>query len=97
MPEPALIPPVPQRLPERVSCRRCGRPLHDPVSRMLRLGRECRGPEDAARVVAGEQDTLPGLSAGGPVASPGPDPAPDVPPRTAPAGPGTAPAEGTAP
>jgi hypothetical protein len=72
MPEPALIPPIPPRLPERVTCRRCGRPLHDPVSRMLRLGRECRGPEEPVRVLAGEQDVLPGL--------PGSGEAPGVPP-----------------
>lgn len=60
--EPALVPPVPQRLPERVRCRRCGRILHDPVSRMLRLGRECRGPEEPVRVVAGLQEPLPGLA-----------------------------------
>lgn len=59
--EPALIPPVSARLPERVRCRRCGRLLHDPESRMLRLGRECRQPGDAVRVVPGEQDMLPGL------------------------------------
>ncbi|WP_431678231.1 DUF6011 domain-containing protein [Kitasatospora sp. KL5] len=46
MAQPALIPPVPSRLPERVRCRRCGRALHDPVSRMLRLGRECRALHD---------------------------------------------------
>ncbi|MEV8093471.1 DUF6011 domain-containing protein [Kitasatospora sp. NPDC085879] len=77
MSQPALIPPVPPRLPERVRCRRCGRLLHDPVSRMLRLGRECRGPQDAVRVVAGEQDTLPGLARpGAPTPTPTPPPAP---------------------
>ncbi|WP_043174232.1 DUF6011 domain-containing protein [Streptomyces sp. NRRL B-24484] len=70
MSQPALIPPVPPRLPERVRCRRCGRPLHDPLSRMLRLGRECRGPQEPVRVVEGDQETLPGL------ASPAPTPAP---------------------
>ncbi len=59
--DPALLPPIPPVLPETVRCRRCGRPLHDPESRMLRLGRECRGPEHATRVVPGEQETLPGL------------------------------------
>ncbi|MDH6129319.1 DUF6011 domain-containing protein [Kitasatospora sp. GP82] len=61
MPDPALIPPIPPSLPPTVRCRRCGRPLHDPESRILRLGRECRGPDDSVRVLPGEQDTLPGL------------------------------------
>ncbi|MEW1908886.1 DUF6011 domain-containing protein [Kitasatospora sp. NPDC085895] len=69
MSQPALIPPVPPRLPERVRCRRCGRLLHDPLSRMLRLGRECRGPQDPVRVVEGEQETLPGLAAPAPTSS----------------------------
>ncbi|WP_371483503.1 DUF6011 domain-containing protein [Kitasatospora sp. NBC_00315] len=61
-PEPPLpIGPIPARLPQTVRCRRCGRPLHDPQARILRLGRECRGPEDAVRVVAGDQEALPGL------------------------------------
>jgi len=59
--DPALIPPIPPLLPETVRCRRCGRPLHDPESRMLRLGRECRGPEDPTHVLRGDQDPLPGL------------------------------------
>jgi hypothetical protein len=57
----ALIPPVPPSPPARpalLRCRRCGRPLHDPESRILRLGPGCRGPEDATHVVPGEQDTL---------------------------------------
>ncbi|MFD0264590.1 DUF6011 domain-containing protein [Kitasatospora indigofera] len=58
---PALTPPVPRLLPPTVRCRRCGRSLHDPEARMLRLGRECRGPADQVQVVAGEQDALPGL------------------------------------
>ncbi|WP_441246426.1 DUF6011 domain-containing protein [Kitasatospora sp. McL0602] len=60
--EPALIPlPTPAPPAVVVRCRRCGRPLHDPESRILRLGRECRGPAEAVHVVPGEQDTLPGL------------------------------------
>ncbi|MGW6912785.1 DUF6011 domain-containing protein [Kitasatospora sp. NPDC054939] len=35
-------PPEPEPLRARVTCRRCHRPLHDPESRMLRLGPECR-------------------------------------------------------
>ncbi|MFD9130684.1 DUF6011 domain-containing protein [Kitasatospora sp. NPDC059571] len=76
VPPPALIPPVPSRLVQRVTCRRCGRPLHDPLSRMLRLGRECRGPEAPVRVVEGEQDALPGLA---------PVPGPPAPARPGPA------------
>lgn len=56
--QPALIPAT---LPPVVRCRRCGRPLRDPESRMLRLGRECRGPEQPVQVLAGEQDPLPGV------------------------------------
>ncbi|MFJ1702182.1 DUF6011 domain-containing protein [Kitasatospora sp. NPDC088346] len=67
MPEPdpdhALIPPIPARLPAKVRCLRCGRLLHDPESRMLRLGRECRRPPAPIRVLPGDQDPLPGLSA----------------------------------
>ncbi|MGW2398898.1 DUF6011 domain-containing protein [Kitasatospora sp. NPDC001664] len=47
--------------PPVLRCRRCGRPLHDPESRILRLGPGCRGPEEGTRVVPGEQDSLPGL------------------------------------
>ncbi|WP_371496711.1 DUF6011 domain-containing protein [Kitasatospora sp. NBC_00374] len=64
-PDAALIPPIPARLPAKVRCLRCGRLLHDPESRMLRLGRECRRPDDAVRVLPGEQDPLPGLDAEG--------------------------------
>ncbi|MDH6575044.1 DUF6011 domain-containing protein [Kitasatospora sp. MAP5-34] len=61
MSEPALIPPIPPLLPQTVRCRRCARPLHDPESRILRLGPECRGPDTAPRAVPGDQETLPGL------------------------------------
>ncbi|GAA2144492.1 hypothetical protein GCM10009760_32050 [Kitasatospora kazusensis] len=61
MPDPTLIPPIPRLLPETVRCRRCDRPLRDPESRILRLGPECRDPDPAARALAGDQDTLPGL------------------------------------
>ncbi len=62
VPEPGLpIALIPALLPQTVRCRRCGRPLHDPEARMLRLGRECRRPEESVRVVPGEQETLPGL------------------------------------
>ncbi|WP_354639841.1 DUF6011 domain-containing protein [Kitasatospora camelliae] len=61
MSDPALIPPIPPRLPATVRCRRCGRPLHDPESRILRLGRECRRPDEPVRVLPGPQDPLPGL------------------------------------
>ncbi|MER8182674.1 DUF6011 domain-containing protein [Kitasatospora sp. NPDC094015] len=62
MSDPALIPPIPARLPAEVRCLRCGRPLHDPESRMLRLGRECRRPDPSVRVLPGDQDPLPGLT-----------------------------------
>ncbi|MFI9274222.1 DUF6011 domain-containing protein [Kitasatospora sp. NPDC052896] len=59
--QPALLPPGPATLPSVVRCRRCGRVLRDPEARLLRLGKECRGPEQAVRVVPGEQDPLPGV------------------------------------
>ncbi len=59
--QPALLPTGPATLPSVVRCRRCGRLLRDPQARMLRLGKECRGPEQAVRVLPGEQDTLPGV------------------------------------
>ncbi|MDH6109535.1 hypothetical protein P3T36_000306 [Kitasatospora sp. MAP12-15] len=59
--QPALLPSGPATLPTVVRCRRCGRVLRDPEARMLRLGKECRGPERAVRVVAGEQEPLPGV------------------------------------
>ncbi|MER5638549.1 DUF6011 domain-containing protein [Kitasatospora sp. NPDC002227] len=58
-PAPLPIPATPSA--PTVLCRRCHRPLHDPESRLLRLGPNCRGPEDPTHVVPGEQDTLPGL------------------------------------
>jgi len=60
---PALLPPIPHRLATTVRCRRCGRPLHDPESRILRLGPECRRPDDPTPVLPGDQDPLPGLEA----------------------------------
>ena len=48
-------------LPVRVTCRRCHRPLHDPESRLLRLGPECRDPDRRVRRHDVEQDQLPGL------------------------------------
>ncbi|MER5868019.1 DUF6011 domain-containing protein [Kitasatospora sp. NPDC002040] len=56
--DPALIPPMPPTRPALLRCRRCGRPLHDPESRILGLGRNCRGPEDPTQVLPGEQDAL---------------------------------------
>jgi hypothetical protein len=53
--------PVEGLLAVRVTCRRCHRPLHDPESRMLRLGPECRDPDRHARRHDVEQDRLPGL------------------------------------
>jgi hypothetical protein len=49
------------RLAVRVTCRRCHRPLHDPESRMLRLGPECRDLVAPAQRHDVEQDELPGL------------------------------------
>ncbi|MEK2488436.1 DUF6011 domain-containing protein [Kitasatospora purpeofusca] len=45
----------------RVTCRRCHRPLHDPESRILRLGPECRDPAERVTRHEVEQDALPGL------------------------------------
>ncbi|GAA2831950.1 MULTISPECIES: DUF6011 domain-containing protein [Kitasatospora] len=61
MSDAALIPPVPPAPRSTVRCRRCGRPLHDPESRLLRLGPECRTPDPDSGARPGEQDTLPGL------------------------------------
>lgn len=49
------------RTASRVACRRCHRPLHDPISRMLRLGPECRTGHAEAQRYDVDQDTLPGL------------------------------------
>lgn len=59
-------PPLPStqtrgRLAVRVTCRRCGRALHDPESRLLRLGRECRRPDGRTARRDVDQDTLPGM------------------------------------
>ncbi|MCX4744306.1 DUF6011 domain-containing protein [Kitasatospora sp. NBC_01287] len=53
---------VQERLAELVTCRGCGRLLHDPESRMLRLGPGCRhtGGEPVRRHEVA-QDALPGL------------------------------------
>jgi hypothetical protein len=45
----------------RVTCRRCHRPLHDPESRTLRLGPECRTSRADAGRYDVEQDALPGM------------------------------------
>ena len=61
-PDPLPLPDPVQGLPSaRVVCRRCHRPLHDPESRLLRLGPECRDPDRHTRRRDVEQDTLPGL------------------------------------
>ncbi|MCX5209749.1 DUF6011 domain-containing protein [Kitasatospora sp. NBC_00240] len=49
------------RLAARVTCRRCKRPLHDPESRLLRLGPECRDHTGHTTRHQVEQDTLPGV------------------------------------
>ncbi|MCG6499007.1 DUF6011 domain-containing protein [Kitasatospora sp. A2-31] len=51
-----------QPLRPRVTCRRCHRPLHDPESRMLRLGPECRDPAERVPRHEVDQDPLPGLA-----------------------------------
>lgn len=50
-----------QTLRPRVTCRRCHRPLHDPESRMLRLGPECRDPAERVARYDVDQEPLPGL------------------------------------
>ncbi|WP_329571847.1 DUF6011 domain-containing protein [Kitasatospora sp. NBC_01266] len=50
-----------ERLVARVTCRGCGRLLHDPESRMLRLGPGCRHTGEPVRRHVVEQDALPGL------------------------------------
>ncbi|MFE9428540.1 DUF6011 domain-containing protein [Kitasatospora sp. NPDC006697] len=52
---------LPERLPAVVTCRGCGRPLHDPESRMLRLGPGCRVEPEPVRRREVAQETLPGL------------------------------------
>ncbi|MGF1430548.1 DUF6011 domain-containing protein [Kitasatospora sp. LaBMicrA B282] len=49
------------RLAERVTCRGCGRLLHDPESRMLRRGPGCRHTEEPVRRHEVAQEALPGL------------------------------------
>jgi hypothetical protein len=53
--------PVRERLRVRVNCRRCHRPLHDPESRTLRLGPECRAGDERTTRHDVDQDTLPGV------------------------------------
>ncbi|MFE7593445.1 DUF6011 domain-containing protein [Kitasatospora sp. NPDC057512] len=50
-----------QTLRPRVTCRRCHRPLHDPESRMLRLGPECRDPAERVARYDVDQEPLPGV------------------------------------
>lgn len=62
--QPEALLPAPadeERLTVRVTCRGCGRVLHDPESRMLRLGPGCRHPAEPVRRHEVDQDTLPGL------------------------------------
>ncbi|MFI6156014.1 DUF6011 domain-containing protein [Kitasatospora sp. NPDC051170] len=49
---------TPEVLRPHVTCRRCHRPLHDPESRMLRLGPECRDPSDRTPRYDVAQDPL---------------------------------------
>jgi Family of unknown function (DUF6011) len=49
------------RLAVRVTCRRCGRTLHDPVSRLQRLGPECRTDVAETQRYDVDQDALPGM------------------------------------
>ncbi|MET8543265.1 DUF6011 domain-containing protein [Kitasatospora sp. NPDC004799] len=65
-PAPAGPEPLPgtdtaQTLRPRVTCRRCHRPLHDPESRMLRLGPECRDPSERVARFDVDQEPLPGV------------------------------------
>ncbi|TWE17083.1 DUF6011 domain-containing protein [Kitasatospora atroaurantiaca] len=50
-----------EQLAVHVRCRRCRRPLHDPESRLLRLGRYCEHRDAQTRRYDVEQDVLPGL------------------------------------
>jgi hypothetical protein len=65
-PDPEPLLPVedveePGRLAVRVTCRACGRPLHDPESRLLRFGPGCRPGTEPVRRHDVDQDALPGL------------------------------------
>ncbi|MFD8701206.1 DUF6011 domain-containing protein [Kitasatospora sp. NPDC059648] len=60
-PEPLPGTDTTRALRSRVTCRRCHRPLHDPESRMLRLGPECRDPAERVARFEVEQETLPGV------------------------------------
>ncbi|MFJ9692858.1 DUF6011 domain-containing protein [Kitasatospora sp. NPDC101183] len=61
-PEPLPGTDTPEALRPLVTCRRCHRPLHDPESRTLRLGPECRDPDPHTRRYDVPQDPLPGLT-----------------------------------
>ncbi|GAA1957056.1 DUF6011 domain-containing protein [Kitasatospora viridis] len=52
---------LPERLLPQVTCRGCGRPLHDPESRMLRYGPGCRESVEPVRRREVAQEALPGL------------------------------------
>ncbi|MFF2040053.1 DUF6011 domain-containing protein [Kitasatospora sp. NPDC058170] len=54
-------PPEPELLRPHVTCRRCHRPLHDPESRLLRLGPGCRDTAERVPRHHVEQDPLPGM------------------------------------
>ncbi|GAA3004785.1 hypothetical protein GCM10010519_40800 [Streptomyces lactacystinicus] len=60
-PEPLPGTDTAQTLRPRVTCRRCHRPLHDPESRMLRLGPECRDPAERVARYDVDQEPLPGM------------------------------------
>ncbi|WP_327680028.1 DUF6011 domain-containing protein [Kitasatospora sp. NBC_00458] len=60
-PEPLPLAATPGPVRPRVTCRRCHRPLHDPESRILRLGPECRDPADRVARHEVDQDPLPGI------------------------------------
>ncbi|MEU1289276.1 DUF6011 domain-containing protein [Kitasatospora sp. NPDC005856] len=60
-PEPLPGTDTAQTLRPRVTCRRCHRPLHDPESRMLRLGPECRDPAERVARFDVDQEPLPGM------------------------------------
>lgn len=53
-----------QAVRHRVTCRRCHRPLHDPESRILRLGPECRDPAERVARYDVDQEPLPGVDQG---------------------------------